>query len=328
MNLERGMSAAAILHRLTRHGSLLDAADRRRLVAFRPLDPSNRPAPFKRYVGREPVPLTRDFGCRVRGQPTCCREDRCGVVEGPWDEERLARLLFFSNGVSRTSRSAFGETTYFSHRDVGRQPAPGRDLRCVRRPRRRPRGHPSFRAARVRAHRACAAATSGARSPRAAVDPRVAEAPVTLVVSGIPWRTGWKYAERGFRHLYWDAGTMLANLLALEPSASVRVGFVDDQVSPARRRRRCLGVPACARRVGRLGHRRAPRSRGGRRCDRDARPCRRSAISQHRSSSRSSPRRSMTATCADATAVKQWRTTASSLGTPALVEVKPPTSRV
>jgi SagB-type dehydrogenase family enzyme len=37
----------------------------------------------------------------------------------------------------------------------------------------------------------------------------------TIVVTGIPWRTGWRYAERGLRHIYWDAGTMLANTLAL-----------------------------------------------------------------------------------------------------------------
>lgn len=53
---------AATLHRLTQHGSALDAADRRRLVAFRPLDLGNRPAPFKRYVTRKPVPFTREFG--------------------------------------------------------------------------------------------------------------------------------------------------------------------------------------------------------------------------------------------------------------------------
>ena len=40
----------------------------------------------------------------------------------------------------------------------------------------------------------------------------------TIVITGIPWRTGWRYAERGFRHIYWDAGTMLANTLALAES--------------------------------------------------------------------------------------------------------------
>jgi nitroreductase len=41
----------------------------------------------------------------------------------------------------------------------------------------------------------------------------------TVVVTGVPWRTGWKYAERGFRHVYWDAGTALSQLLALADSA-------------------------------------------------------------------------------------------------------------
>jgi hypothetical protein len=43
----------------------------------------------------------------------------------------------------------------------------------------------------------------------------------SLVVTGIPWRTGWKYRERGFRHVYWDAGTMLAQVLAVAHSAGI-----------------------------------------------------------------------------------------------------------
>lgn len=41
----------------------------------------------------------------------------------------------------------------------------------------------------------------------------------TLVVTGVPWRTCWRYAERGFRHIYWDAGSMLAQTLVLADSA-------------------------------------------------------------------------------------------------------------
>jgi hypothetical protein len=41
----------------------------------------------------------------------------------------------------------------------------------------------------------------------------------TLVVTGVPWRTGWRYGERGFRHLYWDCGTLLAQLSAAAASA-------------------------------------------------------------------------------------------------------------
>lgn len=42
-----------------------------------------------------------------------------------------------------------------------------------------------------------------------------------FVVTGVPWRTGWKYRERGYRHIYWDAGSMLAQLLALADSAGL-----------------------------------------------------------------------------------------------------------
>ncbi|HYO42456.1 MAG TPA: nitroreductase family protein [Candidatus Limnocylindrales bacterium] len=44
----------------------------------------------------------------------------------------------------------------------------------------------------------------------------------TIVITGIPWRTGWRYAERGYRHIYWDAGTMLANTLALAEAGGYR----------------------------------------------------------------------------------------------------------
>ncbi|MFI0374443.1 nitroreductase family protein [Actinomadura sp. 1N219] len=35
-----------------------------------------------------------------------------------------------------------------------------------------------------------------------------------VVLTGVPWRSCWKYAERGYRHVWWDAGTVLAQFLA------------------------------------------------------------------------------------------------------------------
>jgi nitroreductase len=64
--------------------------------------------------------------------------------------------------------------------------------------------------------------------------PPAGDAPV-LVVTGVPWRTGWRYRERGYRHIYWDAGTMLAQLLAAAESAGVtahlRSRFPDQAVT-------------------------------------------------------------------------------------------------
>ena len=53
------------------------------------------------------------------------------------------------------------------------------------------------------------------------VGPPPREGAPAVVVTGVPWRTGWRYRERGFRHVYWDAGTMLAQLLAAADSAGL-----------------------------------------------------------------------------------------------------------
>ena len=53
------------------------------------------------------------------------------------------------------------------------------------------------------------------------VGPPPREGAPTIVVTGVPWRTGWRYRERGYRHVYWDAGTMLAQLQIAADSAGL-----------------------------------------------------------------------------------------------------------
>lgn len=64
--------------------------------------------------------------------------------------------------------------------------------------------------------------------------PPLGDAPA-LIVTGVPWRTGWRYRERGYRHVYWDAGTMLSQLLAAADSAGLttrlQTGFPDQAVA-------------------------------------------------------------------------------------------------
>ena len=50
--------------------------------------------------------------------------------------------------------------------------------------------------------------------------PPSGEAPA-FIVTGVPWRTGWRYRERGYRHIFWDGGTMLSQMLALSASAGL-----------------------------------------------------------------------------------------------------------
>jgi SagB-type dehydrogenase family enzyme len=67
----------------------------------------------------------------------------------------------------------------------------------------------------------------------AAAAPELASAGAVLVITGILWRTAWKYGARGWRHIFWDGGAMLANLLALAADADPRLlaAFVDAEVA-------------------------------------------------------------------------------------------------
>src|ERR671931_1907497 len=64
---------------------------------------------------------------------------------------------------------------------------------------------------------------------------RLGEGDAFFVLTGTLWRTAWKYGERGYRHLFWDAGTIIANVLALAVrdgmGATVGVGFDDEAVA-------------------------------------------------------------------------------------------------
>jgi len=68
----------------------------------------------------------------------------------------------------------------------------------------------------------------------AADDPDIGGAPATIVLTGILWRSAWKYRERAYRHLYWDGGMILAHVLAAaragEIPAAVLAAFVDERV--------------------------------------------------------------------------------------------------
>ena len=49
---------------------------------------------------------------------------------------------------------------------------------------------------------------------------------ITVVLSGVPLRTCWRYGARGWRHLWWDAGTVLANILAVSDAHGLDAGLV------------------------------------------------------------------------------------------------------
>lgn len=226
------IEAAGRFHELTKHEP--GTGGRAGLVRFRPLDPANRPTPFKRYLHLPVRPLASE----VAAAPAPALD----VLAGRWapplaavDARSVARLLFFAAGVTRSAGgSATRERTWFrAAMSAGNLHPVEVYLVCDDLPGVGAGVHHfaplEFGLTPLR--------TGDARTAlaAAAADPEIASAPCTLVLTGLPWRTAWKYGERGFRHLYWDCGTLLANLLAVAQAdglgARVLLGFVDDDVS-------------------------------------------------------------------------------------------------
>jgi SagB-type dehydrogenase family enzyme len=165
------------------------------------LDYANRPHPFKDFREAEPLPLEAS-------------------VAGP--------LLEAGAGIVRAVPTRSGRTVYFrAYSSAGAlQPVDA----YVAAPE-------ALYAFDPLQHALIALRGDDVRSElaEAAAAPELATADAVVVLTGIHARTGWKYGERGYRHVWWDAGTMLANLLALAAARGLdprlHVGFVDAAVN-------------------------------------------------------------------------------------------------
>ena len=197
--------AALEYHRATVHDPSGLRPDHPLLVrGYRPLQPARRPPQFKTYEGLEAVRLPEDLSV---------------TAHGTLDLSTLSWLLFFSAGVVRVMEAG-GEPMWFRAAGSAGNLSPV-EVYVVT-------GELPGLDAGVYHFEPVEHALTRLR-------PAPVTAPPCLVLTGVPWRTAWKYRERGFRHLYWDAGTMLAQTLALAEeaglAASVEMGFVDHVVA-------------------------------------------------------------------------------------------------
>ena len=196
------------------------------------LDWATKPEPFKIYPGLPVVALPRDFSvpdgdalAAISGGPSATAR---------LDLERLAALLFFSAGVTKRQVYPGGGTMYFRAAPstgalyqtevyVVAAEVEGLDSGVYH----FSPGDFSLRRLREGDFRGALAI--------AAADEDLASRPATLVLSALYWRNTWKYQARGYRHLFWDSGSMLSNLLAaanaLDLPARVVTGFVDLEVN-------------------------------------------------------------------------------------------------
>jgi len=171
------------------------------------LDWDNRPHPFKEYAGLDAVALPHGT---------------------------LGRVLRWGAGVVRTRRIPGGDAYHFrTYSSAGALYPVEVYLACADLPD-LPDGLYHFHPRELVLRRLRAGDVRASLAASADADD-LAEAEAILVLTGILWRTAWKYQARGYRHLYWDAGTMLANVLALAAAdgaeARLLTGFVDDEVN-------------------------------------------------------------------------------------------------
>src|SRR6185437_693184 len=66
----------------------------------------------------------------------------------------------------------------------------------------------------------------------AAGRPSLLQARAVLVLSAIFWRSTWKYRARAYRYCFWDAGTILANLLAAASAEGLSTELVTAFADP------------------------------------------------------------------------------------------------
>jgi nitroreductase len=201
---------ARLLHRLTSYEPArewTDTIDDPWIVtSFEPNDLDLLPPPVKTFPpGLPVVPLPRELPASEGGTVAVLGGQTPG--EAALDLAQLARLLFLSAGVVRTAVSRSGQHVFFRAAGSAGARFPLEVYAVV--PEATAEVPPGVHAYEPVEH---ALVQVG--------PPPVGEAPA-LVVTGVPWRTGWRYRERGYRHIFWDAGTLLSQQLALAASAGL-----------------------------------------------------------------------------------------------------------
>jgi SagB-type dehydrogenase family enzyme len=248
--VNRDITYASEYHEKTKHSEISLMTQRHYL------DFDNRPIPFKIYTTDFPFcPLPSDFpkpeldaisavSTLNPGMPNNAKFNKVDNKElgsTPFKKVRdlgirdLAEILFFSAGITRAKK--YGTTTYYmraasatgalypielyvvcpdliSELEAGVYHFSPADFSLVQ-----------IRKGDYRPH--LAAATAGRE--------QVLSSPINLVLTSFAWRNAWKYQGRSYRHWFWDAGVIVANLLATTVSmgltTNLQMGFIDDVVN-------------------------------------------------------------------------------------------------
>lgn len=223
------IGAARLYHEVTKHSYTSVR------VAGHHLDWDNRPLPYKIFPQAGAIALPRDLALPAIPALEAIASPLAPDADRPIDLDRLTRILFCAGGLTRTRRHQGIDYHFRAAASAGAlypieiylaaagieglenglyHFSPG-DLK--------------LRGLRRGDWRATLAGACRQRQS-------VANARAILILSAIFWRSTWKYRARGYRYCFWDAGTLLANLLAAaraeDASAEIVTAFADPEIEP------------------------------------------------------------------------------------------------
>ena len=194
------------------------------------LDFENQPLPFKIYPQLELLRMPSEVcqtGIAALSAISGSAPTQTNAVPGL---ENIAQLLYLSAGITRQRKYSGGEIYFRAAACTGALYEIELYLVCGDLPQ-LPAGVYHFAPAEFGLRRLRAGDYRAVLLEAAGGDPAIAQAPMTIVCTGIYWRNAWKYQARTYRHFGWDNGTLLANLLAVATAmgypAKIACGFVD-----------------------------------------------------------------------------------------------------
>ena len=200
------------------------------------LDWDNKPLPFKVYTKLPSILLPKDFSkpqLAAFASISGIKPNKPSATT-TLDTKRLAEILFFSAGITREMKYSFG--TYYMRAASATGALYPIELYIVCK---------DIIGLKAGIYHFCSGdfTLTELRSgdyrlelaTAAGDNKNIITSPVTIVFTSIAWRNAWKYQSRSYRHWFWDAGVIAANLLATAVSAKLPtqliMGFVDDIVN-------------------------------------------------------------------------------------------------
>ncbi|HXN85558.1 MAG TPA: SagB/ThcOx family dehydrogenase [Candidatus Binataceae bacterium] len=195
------------------------------------LDWDNKPAPYKIYpdAGSMALPRELDLSAMPTLEAIAAPTNGTAVL----DIDNLTRILFCANGLTRRARVG-GEDYHFRAAASAGALYPietyiaASDIEGIE------AGLYHFSPADLKLRGLRRGDWRDVIARATAMRPSIANARAILIMSAIFWRSAWKYRARAYRYCFWDAGTILANLLAAAAaegiSAEVVTAFVDSEI--------------------------------------------------------------------------------------------------